>query len=639
MQTSRALGPFRMLKLTNPSADAMFAHSADAVFRLDAGGLLRQANPRFAELLGRPEAALLGTALLDYLEPAEADRLTPLLVRAAAGEVVRCAVRLASTADLISLGLLPMLTEGGSSNGVWGLARPIQAAVPRDEGALMDLVERERQLSMFFDSISDVTFALDVEPEGRYRFTFANKAFKKTTGLEPQQVVGRYVDDVIPEPSLDLVLEKYAQAVATGEQVKWQETTNYPTGRVTGEVCITPVRDDLGHQQIVGIVHDLTKEKNVEEDLRRSNERFLYALKATTDAIYEWDVPSDTLYWGEGFEELFGYQLTENPAPFANWASYVHPADSARVVEGLRYKMFETQDNYWQEEYRFRRADGSWAFVFDRGYLLRDHAGKSVRMIGAMQDITARQLAAAEQQRLHDRLTQHNADLQQFTYIVSHNLRAPLANALGFSQLLGKIDKNSEVFDTSLDNLHTSLRQLDQVLTDVNDVLSLRDEQDGYQPEPVPVAEVCQQAAEGLHETLRAAGGELHNTLPPGLRLPGSRAYFHSIFHNLISNAIKYRAAERPLRIEVAAATDSDGTVTLTVTDNGSGFDQERIGDEIFHLYRRFHSLKSGRGIGLYLVRAHTEAMNGQIAAHSQPNVGTTFTLSFRLPADENLLN
>ena len=634
--------PLFMVNLSNSSANAMFAQSADAAFQLDAAGLIRQANEQFAGLLGQPLAALPGTALLGYLSPDEASHLTPLLERAAAGELVRCVVLLPAITGVepvgLGLALLPLLAESGGSNGVWGLVRPMVTPIPRDEGALMDLVEREQQLSLFFNSMADVTFVLDVEDRGRYRFTFANKAFKKTTGLEPQQVVGRYVEDVIPEPSLSLALEKYGRAVATGEQVKWQQTTDYPTGRITGEVCIMPVRDARGRQQLVGIIHDLTKEKETEDHLRRSNERFSYALKATTDAIYEWDVRPDTLYWGEGFEDLFGYRLAKNPIPFAEWARYVHPAESARVVQGLRQKMFETTEHYWQEEYRFRRADGSWAFVFDRGYLLRDEGGQPVRMIGAMQDITARQLAAAEQKRLNEQLTKQNADLQQFAYIVSHNLRAPLANALGFSGLLARVDKYSEVFDTSLDNLHTSLRQLDQVLTDVNDVLSLRDEQDGYHPEPVPVAEVCRQATESLRETLHATGGEIDNMLPDDLRIPGGRAYFHSIFHNLLSNAIKYRAEGRPLRITVSA-TIADGAAVLAVADNGSGFDQTRIGDEIFHLYRRFHSHQSGRGIGLYLVRAHTEAMGGQVAVRSQPNGGTTFTLSFRLPADENLLN
>ncbi|WP_460550483.1 sensor histidine kinase [Hymenobacter daeguensis] len=500
------------------------------------------------------------------------------------------------------------------------------------------LAERERLLSVMFNAIADVTFVLSVEADGGYRFVFANKAFEKTTGLPPEKVVGHQVQAVIPEPSLSLVLTKYKEAIATGERVVWQETSDYPFGRVTGEVSVVPVFDEAGRcRQLVGVVHDLTKEKQVEEDLRRSNVRFAYALKATTDAIYEWNVADDTLYWGEGFEDLFGYRLAQNPTSFTKWADDVHPDDSQRVVMGLRRMAVETSDLFWQEEYRFRRADGTWAIVFDRGYILRNAAGQAVRMIGAMQDITARKQAEQQQLLLTEKLARQNSDLQQFAYIISHNLRAPLANALGYSDLLSRLDKNSETFDTSLQHLRASLQQLDQILTDINGILSLRDSQTGYRAEAVAVAEVCDLALISLQEALQDCGGELVNTIPPELRVRGSRAYFHSIFHNLISNAIKYRSDARSLRIAVRAVAAADGETAIVVSDNGTGFDQQKAGDGIFQLYRRFHTGSTGRGIGLYLVKTHVEAMNGHISVQSRMNEGTQFTLYFRARPDENL--
>jgi PAS domain S-box-containing protein len=500
--------------------------------------------------------------------------------------------------------------------------------------------ERARLLSVIFDTIVDVTFVLSVEEDERYRFVFANKAFEKTTGLPPDKVVGRYVSEVIPEPSLSMVLAKYHEAVTTLARVVWLETSDYPTGRVTGEVSVTPVCDEAGHcRQLVGVVHDLTTEKQVEEELRRSNMRFAYALRATTDAIYEWNVADDTLYWGEGFEDLFGYRLAQNPTSFGKWADSVHPDDTQRVVVGLRRAAHEGNDLFWQEEYRFRRADGAWAVVFDRGYILRNAGGQAVRMIGAMQDVTARKQAEKQQLLLTEKLVGQNSDLQQFAYIVSHNLRAPLANALGFADLLSLLDKNSEAFDTSLQHLGASLRQLDQVLTDVNSILTLRDSQTGYRPEAVAIAEVCDQALMDMQEALRVCGGELVSALPPTLRLRGSRAYFHSIFHNLISNAIKYRSDARPLRVDIGTGVGADGEVTLLVGDNGSGFDQQKAGDEVFQLYRRFHAGNGGRGIGLYLVKTHVEAMGGHIEVQSRPGHGTLFTLYFRPSSDENLPN
>ena len=109
------------------------------------------------------------------------------------------------------------------------------------------LVEREHQLSVIFDTIADVTFVLSVEDEGRYRFVSANKAFEKTTGLPVEQVLGHCVDEIIPEPSLSLVLAKYREAIASMKPVVWQETSDYSMGRVTGRDFKAHADENLPH--------------------------------------------------------------------------------------------------------------------------------------------------------------------------------------------------------------------------------------------------------------------------------------------------------------------------------------------------------------------------------------------------------
>lgn len=619
-----------------PAAEALFEQSAAAAFVLNQLGVYQQVTGQYARLLGQPAAQLLGCHFATSLAPHEATQHQHHLGRAVAGEVVRYQATVPQPAGPVEaeFQLLPPLP--GAGGALHGLAQPLAERLH----LRTTLLERERQLSIIFNSLADVTFVLHVEPNERYRFVFVNDSFERTTGLSLSQVVGRYVEEVIPEPSLSLVRGHYRQAVASRARVVWQETSDYPTGRVTGEVSVTPVCDHNGHcYQLVGVVHDLTKETQTAEDLRRSNERFRYALKATSDAIYDWSVADGTVHWGEGWADLFGYALAPQPTALGQWAQAVHPADAQRVVEGRQLAVAQPSTAFWQEEYRFRRADGSWATVLDRGYLLRDAQGQGVRVLGAMQDITERQQAAARQHLLTQRLSQQNADLQQFTYIVSHDLRAPLANALGYADLLPRLDKHAPVFAEALQRLHTSLRQLDAVVTDVNGILSLRDEQDGQRSEQVAVADVCHQALLGLQEPLRACGGHLVSTLPADLRLLGSRAYFHSIFHNLISNAIKYRSDARPLQIEVASHVELHGDTVLTVRDNGLGFDQQRVGNELFQLYRRFHTGPAGRGIGLFLVKAHVEAMQGQISVQSEVEVGTQFTLRFKPSSNENLLD
>jgi signal transduction histidine kinase len=115
--------------------------------------------------------------------------------------------------------------------------------------------------------------------------------------------------------------------------------------------------------------------------------------------------------------------------------------------------------------------------------------------------------------------------------------------------------------------------------------------------------------------------------LPATLQVRGNRAYLYSIFFNLLSNSVKYRAEGGPLRIAATARTAPD-SVGIAVTDNGSGFDLGRAGADVFRLYKRFHS--SGRSMGLYLVKAHVEAMSGAVSVYSAVDEGPRFTIHFR---------
>ena len=118
--------------------------------------------------------------------------------------------------------------------------------------------------------------------------------------------------------------------------------------------------------------------------------------------------------------------------------------------------------------------------------------------------------------------------------------------------------------------------------------------------------------------------------IPDDFSVRANRAYLYSIFLNLLSNAIKYRAEHRPLRVTITATSAAPATQEkqITVADNGLGFDQERAGGDIFRLYKRFHPNHPGRGVGLYLVKAHVESLGGHIAVSSRVGEGTLFSIS-----------
>lgn len=148
------------------------------------------------------------------------------------------------------------------------LERRLEEAFSAEEA----LQDSERRLRFLYENVHEVIFYLDVEGPDRYRFESVNPAFCRATGLPAEAVVGRLVHEVIPEPSLSLVLSKYREAIERRTTVHWEEITPYPAGTKVGDVALTPIFDDSGAcTNLIGTVSDVTERKRVEDEVRVLN--------------------------------------------------------------------------------------------------------------------------------------------------------------------------------------------------------------------------------------------------------------------------------------------------------------------------------------------------------------------------------
>ena len=173
----------------------------------------------------------------------------------------------------INTSKIPRINETGEVVGVIGISMDITER-KRVEQILR---ENEQRLSSIYDIVGDVIYYLKVEPDEQYRFSSVNPSFLKVTGLPAEQVIGMKVSEIIPEPSLSIVLGKYRQAIQEKCIVRWEETSDYPTGRLIGDVSIAPVFDEAGNcTHLVGSVHDITERKKAEGELVLANKELAF---------------------------------------------------------------------------------------------------------------------------------------------------------------------------------------------------------------------------------------------------------------------------------------------------------------------------------------------------------------------------
>jgi signal transduction histidine kinase len=229
-----------------------------------------------------------------------------------------------------------------------------------------------------------------------------------------------------------------------------------------------------------------------------------------------------------------------------------------------------------------------------------------------------------ELELLVDNLTQQKNDLEQFSFIVSHNLRAPVANILGLVNVLDRdqpgTPTNLEVFD----HLEKTTLNLDAVIRDLNQILSIRNNL-GKLKERIDLPQLVGDLLKGIEADIREANASIATEWHSVKYIFSLRSYVYSILLNLVSNAIKYRHPLRPPVVTLSADWLPDGCLCLTVADNGLGVDLKGNPEKIFGLYKRMHDHVEGKGLGLYLVKTQAQALGGRVEVASQPGEGTTF--------------
>jgi PAS domain S-box-containing protein len=251
------------------------------------------------------------------------------------------------------------------------------------------LHENEQRLASIYNTVGDAIFQLTVEPDEQYRFTSINSAFSRITGLPSGQVVGRKVNEVIPEPSLSLVREKYRQAIREKAIVRWEETSSYPTGQLIGEVSISPIFDKAGTcTHLIGSVHDITERKRAEEALRESEAKYRLLADTSPEMIYLVDPEGCIQYVNTSSARVF---RTTPEDLIGKHIADLFPPDVARHhLESIR-KVISTRQPVIHEIADVLPLGKIWIEV--RLSPVIDHKNGVIGVLGLSNDITQRKSA------------------------------------------------------------------------------------------------------------------------------------------------------------------------------------------------------------------------------------------------------
>lgn len=256
---------------------------------------------------------------------------------------------------------------------------------------------------------------------------------------------------------------------------------------------------------------------------------------------------------------------------------------------------------------------------------VKDDAGVVQSVIILAQNISEKKQSEYERERVIKEINNRYDELMQFNYIVSHNLRSPIANILGMSYILNP-DTPAEDVKKIFDYIMQSAESIDTLIKDLNDVLTARSPLNEKHEEFLLteiIGSVCvslDQQMQDSHLVICIDVDEDANTLT------SVKSYVQSIIHNLISNSIKYKALNRQLQVTVMAWREGANTV-IEVSDNGIGIDLNQYGGQMFGLYKRFTSQNEGKGLGLHMTKAQVEALGGTISVDSELDKGSTFKI------------
>jgi len=487
-----------------------------------------------------------------------------------------------------------------------------------------ELKEALDRNSLLLESIGEAFFSVNSD----WEILFWNKSAEKLMGIKSGDAIGKLLLDVIPSIKDHNIYKELTDSFNSQESVSFKDY--YQPKELHLEISAYPVNETMSV-----FIRDISEKIESEEKLRETYERFEKVTEATNDAIWDWNLETDTLFRGGGFKSLFGHEYVKISTTLDSWTNHLHMDDKERVMDSFYATIEDPNQSKWQNEYRYQKKDGSFAYVMDRALINRNDDGKAIRVIGAMTDISNQKEYEIKLRKMNETLKRYtkelqvsNTELEQFAYVASHDLQEPLRMIASFMELLK--NKYGDVLDEkALQYIYYAAdgaERMKQIILDLLDFSKVGNNED--EMEDIDLNELVDFVLQFNQKIIKEQEAIIEVEKLPVIK--SYRTPLIQVFQNLIENSIKFNREDVQPEILIQAEENEEEWI-FSVKDNGKGIDPEYF-EKIFIIFHRLDSENkyTGTGMGLPVVKKIIENLNGRIWVGSELDKGSTFYFSIR---------